>query len=107
MTAKNGKNSMAANNMLGQFSPHLFWDTDLGKMNVRRDKRYIIERVMNYGLEKDEIMLYKLYSTGTIRKTVTKLETLNQRTIAYLSMVLNLKETKFRCFGKIPSHLNC
>jgi hypothetical protein len=102
MGIKNTKNSI-----LSQFSPHLFWDTDMGKLDVRRDKTYIIERVMNYGLETDEIILYKLYSFGTIRKTVIQLETLNQRTIAYLSMVLNLKETKFKCFGKIPSHLNC
>ena len=102
MAVKNTKNSF-----LTQFSPHLFWDTDVSTLDVRRDKTYIIERVMNYGLETDEIILYKLYSFGVIRKTVTRLETLNQRTIAYLSMVLNLKETKFRCFGKIPSHLNC
>jgi len=92
---------------LSQFSPHLFWDTNLEKLDIRKDKKYIIERVMNYGLEKDEILLYKLYSSGTIKRTVTKLDTLNQRTIAYLSMIFNLKETKFKCFGKIPSHLNC
>jgi len=93
--------------LLSQFSAHLFWDTDLEKLDIRKDKVYIIERVMNYGLEKDEIVLYKLYSAGTIKRIVTRLETLNQRTIAYLCMVLNLKETDFKCFGKIPSHLNC
>ena len=102
MGEKNNKNVI-----LSQFSPHLFWDTNLDKLDVKRDKTCIIERVINYGLEKDEIILYKLYSAGTIKKTVTKLETLNQRTIAYLSMVFNLKETDFKCFGKIPSHLNC
>jgi hypothetical protein len=94
------------NAILSQFSPHLFWDCRLDKLDVRKDKAYIIDRVMNYGLEKDEIILYKLYSAGSIRKTVTKLE-LNQRTIAYLCMILNLKETDFKCFGKIPSHLHC
>ena len=95
------------NKNISQFSPHLFWDINSEKLDVRRDKKYIIERVMNYGLEKDEILLYKIYSSGTIRRTVTKLDTLNQRTIAYLSMILDLKETDFKCFGKIPSHLNC
>ena len=102
MTAKNYKNVI-----LSQFSPHLFWDTDLGKLDVKRHKTSIIERVINYGLERDEIILYKLYSAGTIKKTITKLETLNQRTISYLSMIFNLKETDFRCFGKTQSHLNC
>jgi len=100
MTAKN-------NETVYQFSPHLFWDTNLDKLDVKRDKIYIIERVMNYGLEKDEILLYKLYSTGTIKRIITKLDTLNKRTIAYLSMIFNLKETKFKCFGKTPSHMNC
>jgi len=95
------------NGILSLFSPHLFWDIDINKLDIRKDKTYIIERVMNYGLEKDEINLYRLYSANTIKKTVTKLETLNQRTIAYLSMVFDLKETEFKCFGKIPSHLNC
>ena len=102
MTGKNSKNII-----LSQFSPHLFWDTNIGNLDIRKDKTYIIERVINYGLEKDEILLYKIFSSGTIRKTVTKLETLNHRTIAYLSMVFNLKETDFKCFGKTPSHLNC
>ena len=79
----------------------------MDKLDVKRDKIYIIERVMNYGLEKDEILLYKLYSTGTIKRIITKLDTLNKRTIAYLSMIFNLKETKFKCFGKTPSHMNC
>ena len=68
MDVKNTKNSV-----LARFSPHLFWDTDVSKLDVRRDKTYIIERVMNYGLETDEITLYKLYSFGTIRRIVTQI----------------------------------
>ena len=95
------------NTVLSQFSPHLFWDIRINELDIRKDKTFIIERVMNYGLEKDEILLYKLYTANLIKKTVVKLETLNMRTIAYLSMIFNLKENKFKCYGKIPSHLNC
>ena len=95
------------NDILFRFSPHLFWDVDISKLDVRKDKNYIIERVMNYGLENDEIILYKLYSFRIIKKTVTNISTLNQRTISYLNMVFNLKDTDFKCFGKIPSHQNC
>jgi hypothetical protein len=94
------------NILMKQFSPHLFWDMNVDAFDAQRDKVLIIERVMNYGFETDERLLYHLYSVNTIKRIITRLNSLNERTISYLSMVFGIKEEKFKCYGKIPSHLN-
>ncbi|MCL2066560.1 MAG: hypothetical protein FWG99_03745 [Treponema sp.] len=90
------------NAKLLQFSPSIFWDVRVEEYDIRRDKKKIIERVMNYGTESDEILLYKLYSFNAIKKIVVNLENLNEKTVSYLSFVFNIKRAKFKSFGKIP-----
>ena len=88
--------------VLPNFSPQVFWDVCVDRYNYKRDKDKIIGRVMNNGTEADEILLYKIYSYQTIKRTVTKLANLNQKTVKYLSVVFNIKETKFTSYNKIP-----
>ena len=94
------------NELIRQMSPCIFWDMDISKLDAHEDKNFIIERVYTRGYEKDEIILWKIYSWNEIRKTVVKLEELNEPTLAYLSGILNIREKKFKCYGKKPLHLN-
>ena len=95
------------NKLIEEISPCIFWDTDRAKLDAQEDKDYIIERVYTRGFEKDEIILWKIYSWRQIKNAVLKAEELNDRTIAYLSILLNIREKKFKCYGKNQFHLNC
>jgi len=88
--------------LLSNFSPQVFWDVCVDKYDYKRDKDKIIGRVMNNGTEADEILLYEIYSYKTIKKTVTKLTNLNQKTVDYLSVIFKIKKTKFNSYNKIP-----
>ena len=90
------------NDVLFQFSPSVFWDVSREKFNIRKDKADIIERVMTYGLETDEILLYKLYSFDTIKKIAVNLQGLNRKTISYLSCVFDLDAATFKSYNKVP-----
>ena len=81
------------NDILHKFSPHIFWDVNIDKIDLQKDKNFLIERIINYGFEKDEILLHSIYSYRILRKTIKKLE--------------NIREQAFKCYGKKPSHLNC
>jgi len=95
------------NKVIKGFSPCIFWDVNISKLDVKHNKDLIIERVYTRGFEKDEILLWKVYSYNEIRKTVVDLWELDESTIRYLSVVFNIKEEKFRCYGKKPSHWKC
>lgn len=38
---------------LDKFSPHLFWDVDVNKIDPSKNKRWFINRILEYGLIND------------------------------------------------------
>jgi len=44
----------------------LFWDTDLGNVSLKRNARYIIERILEFGSLEAVYWLQKVYTTRTI-----------------------------------------
>jgi hypothetical protein len=88
------------NDKTAHFSKHLFWDIDRSKLNYKEDKELIIERVLVYGNEDDERRLYNLYSKNVVKKAAMKSENLNDRTVSYLSVILDIPREKFKCCKK-------
>ena len=95
------------NALVRELSSCIFWDMDISKLDVWEDRNFIIERVYSRGYEKDEKLLWKIYSWREIRNTAVKLDELTESALAYLSVLFNIKETKFKCYGKKLSHLYC
>jgi len=100
------QNKDERNKLIKEISPCIFWDADISKLDADKNKEFIMERVYSRGYEKDEILLWKIYSLNEIKKTVVKLEELNERALSYLSCIFNIKEKAFKCYGKKPYHLN-
>ena len=46
---------------LSLFSPHIFWDVDIAKINVDINKKWLVKRVLEYGLINDWQIIYKYY----------------------------------------------
>ena len=86
------------NDILKKLSPHLFWNLDFSKLDVIKNKKTIIERIIEYGLDNDEILLWKLYGYFTIRKIALAMDSLPFLRLKYYSFVLNVKENKFKCY---------
>ena len=84
--------------MLKELSPHLFWNMDISKLDVKKNKKIIVERIIEYGLDNDEILLWKLYNYFTIKKIALNMDSLPSLRIKYYSFILNLKENKFKCY---------
>ena len=92
--------------ILNQFSNHLFWDVDKAHLNLSQHKTQIIFKVVEFGFLSDWELIKKLYSKEEIVEVVTNLRTLDKRTHSYLSLVLNIDKTKFRCYSQQQSSPN-
>jgi hypothetical protein len=70
-----------------------------------RDKEYIIKRIIEAGLENDEIIMWKLYSYDDIKNVALNMENLHKDIVTYMSFVLKVKENEFKCYKKTPWYL--
>ena len=46
---------------ISDLSQHLFWDIDPENLDMEKNKRTIIHRVLQYGLINDWLMIYNYY----------------------------------------------
>jgi len=88
------------NKLLLQLTKGLFWNSDVNVLDYIRDKKYIIERILDAGLENDEIIMWKLYSYDEIKDIALNIENLHKDMVTYMSFVLKIKETDFKCYNK-------
>jgi hypothetical protein len=86
-----------------EFSPVLFWDTNIETIDYDREIRFVLERVFERGIENDEKEALRYYGINKIKKTALKIGYLNKPTLAYLSAVLNIPERRFKCYKKTQS----
>jgi len=93
-----------ANELLLQLTKAAFWNYDLNSFDYVRDKKIIIERILDAGLENDEIIMWKLYSYEDVKNTAINMENLDEDMVTYMAFVLKINESEFKCYKKKPWH---
>ncbi len=83
---------------INDFSPHLFWDVDLGGFDFEKHKVHLINKVLEYGLLTDWNLLNKVYGLETIKEVALNLRSLDVVTLSYLSALFKIDKTEFRCY---------
>ena len=98
----NKKNNLVENHneLLLKLTKGLLWNFDTKNLDYVRDKELIIERIIDAGLENDEIIMWKLYSYEDIKKVALNMENLHGDKIIYMAFVLKVKENEFKCYKK-------
>ena len=79
-------------------SPHLFWDVDINEIDLYNHASFVLERVMRYGQLSDWILLKKIYGLSKIKSIALEVRELDDFSIAFLSLILNVKKEDFRCY---------
>jgi hypothetical protein len=92
----NIKNNSDINIM--QLSPHLFWDVDREKFDFSKNKKWLIHRVLEYGLLKDWVLIYKYYGIEEIAQIVIQLKDLDKKSISFISVLSKIPKEKFLCY---------
>ena len=72
------------------FSQNLFWDTNIRSINLKKHKRYIIERVLTRGNRKDFEKLLSLYSKKEISFALRMSTGLDPKTRRFCSKYFNI-----------------
>jgi hypothetical protein len=92
--------SALAKYSISDFSDHLFWDFDRNKISLDQPLGQVVQRVLEYGLLKDWIVLTHLYSFQAILQTAMHLRTLDPRAMAFLINISGASKEDFRCYTK-------
>ncbi|MFH1162085.1 MAG: hypothetical protein V1696_02325 [Candidatus Jorgensenbacteria bacterium] len=63
-----------------KFRQALFWDTNPRNIDTRKNAQYIVERVLDFGNDKEVKWLYHFYDKSLIKKFVVKSRSLRPET---------------------------
>lgn len=74
------------NPLIGQVRNSLFWDTNIHKIDIIKNKRFVIQRILERGNEKEINVLTKLYGKPIIKQVV---KTINNSISPYFSQNIN------------------
>ena len=86
-----------ADKMPPVFSPHLFWDMDLSKIDFERDKNKVIRRAFEYGTLTDIGEVMRVYPVEQVKKSLTEAVYLPENAIYLASALFGLKINDFTC----------
>ena len=80
------------------FSENLFWDADPGDMDFARNRRYVVQRVLERGTVADIGRLIRMYGMPDVVATAKSLRTLEPKALSFIACVANEPRENFRCY---------
>ena len=87
-------------------SQHLFWDVDREVHQWERNKKFIIQRVLEYGHENDWQVIKSVYGLNEIKKVAISLRSLDEVAMHFISKITNTQLSTFRCYNTRQSTKN-
>ena len=90
---------MANQDLISQFSPHLFWDVDTStRVDLEQYDVWFFARVVEYGLYSDWLLLKQLYTRDRMRELAKKCRNLDVVSQSFVCTYLNLSKTELRSY---------
>ena len=94
------------NELIKLLSRSIFWDINIDKLDYKKNKQIIIERIAVHGSENDEKIMNMMYPIKIIKRCLINSDSLNENTLQYYAFVLKVKESKFKCYTRIPVQMS-
>ncbi|MBN2894190.1 MAG: hypothetical protein JXL97_20130 [Bacteroidales bacterium] len=91
------------------FSEHLFWDVDKTKLNLEKNKTFFVQRVLEYGVMNDWVLILSYYGREKLGIIATEIRDLEPKSLSFISTISKIPIEKFRCYNTkqlIPQHWN-
>ncbi len=92
---------------ISDFSPHLFWDVKPEFLNLKKNYRIIIERVIQRGSRRDMQLLERVYSVNQIKEEIKKIDWLSEKDMAFVHAYYGIPYTEMTCYTKKQSIHYC
>lgn len=87
-----------------EISKKAFWDVRFSDIDFESNSLYVMEKVFNYGNWTDQVSIMKFYGLDRIRKEIINAGYLRKPVISFLSALLQISKTEFKCYTKMQSH---
>lgn len=84
------------------FSSHLFWDVDPEKIDMEKNKKLIVERVVQRGSRSDLNALLSYYDKNEVREVIKQLPWLNKKDMAFVRVFFDIPFNELKCYSKKP-----
>lgn len=76
------------------FSKYLFWDAALQDIDVKKNRVYIVERVLTRGKLEDFYILIKMYDQSEINEAIKNSKCLDPKTVNFCSTFFNIPKSQ-------------
>lgn len=80
------------------FSQHLFWDVDPKLVDLEKSKKWLIERVLQYGILSDWKKLEGIYGLEEIKSVALTIRSMDEVSLSFLCVLFDLEKENFRCY---------
>lgn len=94
---------------ISNLSAHLFWDVNRNNCSLEKNKKFIIQRVLEYGLISDWKIINNFYGIEQIAEVTKNMKDLDEKSISFISFLAKIPKEQFRCYTikqSIPKHWN-
>ena len=78
----------------------LFWDVPTNTLDLKKNKRLILERVFTRGNIEEFQSVNRYYSREEIRETVKRIGQFDKKTLHFVSRTYQIKLEDFKCYKK-------
>jgi hypothetical protein len=92
--------------LITSFSPHIFWDVDVQSVDVEKNGVFVLQRVLQYGILKDWLLLKSIMGVENIKAFAIQLPTLDDVSISFLSNLYKIDKSEFKCYKNKQSNQN-
>ena len=87
-------------NISKDLNPQYFWDVDIKRLDVRKSKRLIIERIFVMGTSKEINLVTKYYGSAEVVDVLKNLNYMDRKTLNFVSKLFQIPLQSFKCYTR-------
>ncbi|MFH2096918.1 MAG: hypothetical protein ABIJ16_14505 [Bacteroidota bacterium] len=87
-------------------SKSLFWDIDFSLLDVDKQKRLVIQRIVTRGNWEQFMAMVHYYGEDKLKAEVVNLKGLSDKNINFLHIIWGIPKREFKCYTKTQLQKN-
>ena len=90
-------------------NPTLLWEYDLSDFDYQSMQPIVVQRVLERGWPADWYAILNIYGVEGVKQTIKELPYLNEKDMAFVSLVFDIPFNEMKCFKNkqsMPLHWN-
>lgn len=87
-------------------SAHLFWDMKIDELDMHKNKRLIIDRVLHRGTLEEWQFINRFYNRNELIEVLCTLPVIAPKEANFVKILFDLKPSQMKCYTSKRSNLN-